>query len=457
YPFFMMFGRDARVPSDLFFGENPNLPPTPEEDEELQSDKVVEDLVSTFFVENLSIVESVRHIHDWKGDKNVPLRITPIYKQRGQLRVCYLHTLSWNRLALMLRKRLYSYDVMLGLPHLLNRLVWAFNIDVLYIKLTPCASGASGSCPGYAGNLKEKFQKSLTSPGLPKGSSIVVFHKLSDGLRTPVPPSGFRLDDSGTLWNKDSILVSPETPPVGISLWDSHTAPQLVDAPYLQGAFEVSETYLFATDDVVEVTSRNEPRTKHEFIQQMLTGLDAAYSIARVRAREEQEQLARESEASTKDAHKFEIGDLAWLSVPLRTTYTEHGVLTEKFMFRWCGPVRVIDVFGHDSQSNAKIVETYPGQERVVRHVHISRLRPYTKRIPLDSAERAADESQDDFETEVRNWENARILSRKPRGLQPTDTGMNRQLMRMLDPTFTEEDITNPELTIEKLKKFWFN
>ncbi|KAJ3278193.1 hypothetical protein HDU76_009986 [Blyttiomyces sp. JEL0837] len=126
-------------------------------------------------------------------------------------------------------------------------------------------------------------------------------------------------------------------------------------------------------------------------------------------------------------------------------------------MFRWCGPVRVINVFGHDSKSNVTVVETYPGQERVVRHVHVSRLRPYTTRIPLDSAERAAEEAKDDFATELRNWEQARILKRKPRGLQPTDTGISLQLLKMFDPTFSEEDISNPEMRIEKLKKHWFN
>ncbi|KAJ3267662.1 hypothetical protein HDU76_011688, partial [Blyttiomyces sp. JEL0837] len=122
--------------------------------------------------------------------------------------------------------------------------------------------------------------------------------------------------------------------------------------------------------------------------------------------------------------------------------------------YRWIGPVRIVKIHGTDSKSQIDVVETYPGYEIVRRTVHVSRLRLYTYLEPEDNAEYAARIAQPDIEAELDLWKNNRLLQRKPRGEQPTDTGLNRRIMKALYPDFTDEDVTNPEFKVERILKF---
>ncbi|KAJ3277378.1 hypothetical protein HDU76_010403, partial [Blyttiomyces sp. JEL0837] len=127
------------------------------------------------------------------------------------------------------------------------------------------------------------------------------------------------------------------------------------------------------------------------------------------------------------------------------------GMLSEKFQYRWIGPVRVVEIHGTDSQSSIEIVKTYPGYEIVHRTIHISRLRPYTYLEPEDNAQLATLDLQPDMEKEIQQWTDARLLRRKPRGEQPMDTGINCFIMQSLYPDFTKEDIVNPEFRIDHI------
>jgi len=98
---------------------------------------------------------------------------------------------------------------------------------------------------------------------------------------------------------------------------------------------------------------------------------------------------------------KFQIGDLVWVSIPLKTDARTASriALPKKFKFRWAGPMRIVA----ESVDNNRftLVETFPDGSVISRQANAARLRHYTLRTPLDSAEKAVANIDDDFEREV--------------------------------------------------------
>ncbi|KAJ3276945.1 hypothetical protein HDU76_010484, partial [Blyttiomyces sp. JEL0837] len=218
--------------------------------------------------------------------------------------------------------------------------------------------------------------------------------------------------------------------------------------------FLVRMTFLTRFEDETTIDPRS-GITYDDFSRLTITRMHSARDFVRQLA--EADQSTRQVSYKARPSHEFQIGDYAWLAAPLRTRHTSQGMLSEKFQYRWIGPVRIVGIHGTDSQSSIDIVETYPGYEIVRRTVHISRLRPYTYLEPEDNAELATLDSQPDIETEIQQWTDARLLRRKPRGEQPTDTGLHRRIMQALYPDFTQDDVDNPEFRIDYIVKFRYN
>ncbi|KAJ3277782.1 hypothetical protein HDU76_010175 [Blyttiomyces sp. JEL0837] len=192
--------------------------------------------------------------------------------------------------------------------------------------------------------------------------------------------------------------------------------------------------------------------TQDDFSQLTQSRMTAAGDLACEFA--ELNPQTRQSTDSARFSHEFQVGDYALLAAPLRTRHTSEGILSEKFQYPWVGPVCIVGIHGTDSQSSIDIVQTYPGYEIALRTVLISHLQPYTCLKPEDNTELATLDPQPDIENEIQQWNDARLLRPKPRGEQPTDTGLHRCMMQALYPDFTSKDIVNPEFRINHIVKF---
>ena len=84
----------------------------------------------------------------------------------------------------------------------------------------------------------------------------------------------------------------------------------------------------------------------------------------------------------------------------------------------------------------------------------MSRLRPFSYRAPVDSAEEAANEAQDDYEKEVMSWSEKTILTRRPTGTQQQLSGKNIEWRRFFDPSYSHEDEDSPLYEINRLVQF---
>jgi hypothetical protein len=88
------------------------------------------------------------------------------------------------------------------------------------------------------------------------------------------------------------------------------------------------------------------------------------------------------------------------------------------------------------------------------REVHVSRLRPFTIRLPLDSAEEALYKSpSEELNEELANLKDATVLQKTPTK-QKTAFGKSPEWSKKWDPLFVDEDITDPEFVVEKILKF---
>ena len=148
----------------------------------------------------------------------------------------------------------------------------------------------------------------------------------------------------------------------------------------------------------------------------------------------------------------FEIGDLVWVSIPLKTDSRTASkiALPKKFKFRWSGPMRII---GSSIDKNRfTLVETFPDGSVISRQANASRLRPYTLRTPIDSAEKAAVNAQDNFEEEIKRWESARIHKRRPK--YRFAVGTHPELLRRYDTDYIDYKFEEKDFLVEMLVDF---
>ncbi|KAJ3162210.1 hypothetical protein HK101_000760, partial [Irineochytrium annulatum] len=88
---------------------------------------------------------------------------------------------------------------------------------------------------------------------------------------------------------------------------------------------------------------------------------------------------------------------------------------------------------------------------RVMTHLAArGRLRPYTERIPVDSAEDAAKLAGDDYDADLQKLKNAEVRTKRPN--TPIAHGINPQLRRQFEDEYDpEKEAEDPEFEIEKL------
>ncbi|KAI8850234.1 hypothetical protein BC829DRAFT_416284 [Chytridium lagenaria] len=177
---------------------------------------------------------------------------------------------------------------------------------------------------------------------------------------------------------------------------------------------------------------QDDPPSYRDYVNQLTSRLALAKSIL---LRESMKRRESASEKTNKSRHRFEIGDLVWLSVPLRTeaaTKDKESTI-KKFQFRWAGPMRVI---GHSPDNfRFNLVETLPDGRLLARTANSARMH--------------------DFEAEIEAWKSLRIVQRRPK--TKVAVGVNRELFRRFDADVLEADIDDPEFYVEKIDNHTFH
>ena len=240
----------------------------------------------------------------------------------------------------------------------------------------------------------------------------------------------------------------------GTKIWDSTTSPILVDLKLITERDITTLCYLNIDDDLANTFINNDNYNVEDYCVRLTNGLEYAYDYIKKRVKKDKDALREWSLENQDDEYQFKAGDRAWLAVPLNNR-AQSEKLPEKFLFRWVGPVRVIHVPLEENNAKTQItvVETFPGGEITVRTVHVSRLRPYTIRLPVDSAEDAARLAGDDYETEIKKFKTAVRLKKRPLGSQSIADTRDVEWLRRFDDEFDETEIENPSYEIEKIIK----
>jgi len=206
---------------------------------------------------------------------------------------------------------------------------------------------------------------------------------------------------------------------------------------------------------VNNVYSYHDPSFGNEFMSLTSNFHDYAqeaadrFRLARKVVKTEVEKQQKELRDSGKTYKEFKIGDLVWLSIPLKTDSRSASKiqLPKKFKFRWAGPMRIIS----ESVDNNRfvLVETFPDGSVIARHANAARMRPYTMRLPIDSAERAAATVADDFDAEIKRWEDAHIHQKAPK--YRFAAGTNPELLKRYEAEYLDREFEDQECLIEML------
>ncbi|KAI9309881.1 hypothetical protein BDR26DRAFT_996475 [Obelidium mucronatum] len=276
----------------------------------------------------------------------------------------------------------------------------------------------------------------------------------------------------GTFEDRTQVLFDPRTTELfmfrPVALWANSGQIWKLQAPlcalntphgeYFYFGEDLSTSYLESwlnEQDIDNLPKLSASERRKLAIKETLKGLQAAQEVIKAKVALKKAALAAKSRDADSAPHTFDVGDRAWLAIPLDGEAQRLGA-PKKFIFRWVGPVRIISQSGGDSESSFTVVETFPGGEITTREVHVGRLRPFTPRKPIDSAEAAVINSHPSFEEELETWKNkALLLTRRPvHSHQPLYT-TDPLLRKKLDPDYDPEDEVNPLYEIEKMVSVW--
>ena len=463
-----------RPPADMFFGVKPidiSSLPGRLADPEATSEFMTMDEIPPSGLEKLRI----------------PLRINQPYHRR----ILFIETSDFGRFFRSLMHRWYEYPVdASAVSKILYQLMQKMESDILYIAVRRTASTKPTTplLPKFitdpSGVRIRPTTVDCQNPANPR--TIHVFSR-NDALWSDVPPLRhqeqflnrpprlyYHLHHDGSLTqycdrlirnaqgqfeelSNMYVLVNPLRRPTGVPLWTSTSEtlpPLIIDSPIDMVEILPPPEICLLQDEQSGLVGQQETETTSQFIRSLRNGLDEAHKMMRLQMEKHASNLQDRRPGSPP--HSFEMGDRAWLSVPLSVSAQSTG-LPEKFLYRWSGPVRVIAQHGGDSGSRYRVVCTYPGGEIIARDVHVSRLRPYTKRIPVDAPTPLAD--TDDFDAELQAWKSAVILRRGVRAhWQQHAVGTNPVLLERFDDMYVPQDKTDPEFLIERLiSPLWNN
>ena len=463
-----------RPPADMFFGVKPidiSSLPGRLADPEATSEFMTMDEIPPSGLEKLRI----------------PLRINQPYHRR----ILFIETSDFGRFFRSLMHRWYEYPVdASAVSKILYQLMQKMESDILYIAVRRTASTKPTTplLPKFitdpSGVRIRPTTVDCQNPANPR--TIHVFSR-NDALWSDVPPLRhqeqflnkpprlyYHLNHDGSLTqycdrlirnaqgqfeelSNMYVLVNPSHRPAGVPLWASTSetpSPLIIDPPVDMLEILPPPEICLLQDEQSGLVGQQETETTSQFIRSLRNGLNEAHTMTQLQMEKHASRLQTRRPGSSP--HSFEMGDRAWLSVPLSVSAKSTG-LPEKFLYRRSGPVRVIAQHGGDSGSRYRVICTYPGGEIIARDVHVSRLRPYTARIPLDEPTPLAD--TDDFDAELQAWRSAVILRRGVRAhWQQHAVGTNPVLLERFDDMFVPQDKTDPEFRIERLlSPLWNN
>ena len=410
--------------------------------------------------------------------ENIPnikaVRLTPKRDRFDSLRIVVVKSKDIKTFILnQLPKRLWGYKVDFVDPsEIVKEFLKRFKIDILY--LVPVKSERPIKyikIPRFIKDGPTRWHCLETKSAKTKQFKLYVLYR--EGCISLEPyglESGFYLNQSNVLTQviaadadspfKIKVIVDPSVDQelVGTPLWNTETSPILLESvDELQSSEDYSYCYLMEEDPFGRILL-SMAYDVDDYCIQLVDRLRKSYDVITDSVQKQKSKLREKSLEREKDSYRFKIGDRAWLTVPLKGAAQREG-LPEKFLFRWVGPVRIITVLDTENGPGTQIsvVETFPGQEIAVRKVHVSRLRPYTVRVPVDSAEDAAILAGDDYETEIARWKKSKRLTRRPVGDQKIADATDVEWLRRYDDEFDEEDISRPLYEVEKILNAGFD
>jgi hypothetical protein len=426
----MMFGRDAVTPADLRFG--------------VSTDDIFGEANP-----DLAFVA----VTNADNDESLP-----------KYRVVFQRSSIWKTTTNAWGKACTDsqYPLDMADRSLIAELINKFKINILYILMTSTKNVALPPLVEVPNAQYHRLRRSITlvdSNGVRSRCSVHVYHPglvgSIAGQRT------FYLDEGGRLMRDSQVLIDPYkwrelsfTP-----LWKSTIAASYidVDATVSYGTNRHPAEICF-TD--AEEEAYRQALSDHRLVaKDYSVQLPARLQLARLHIQRHLAKLSHANEESNAlPRHEFDIGDLVWLSSPMKSEIKRwkpdaNNPATQqqkKFMFRWIGPVRVV---GRSlNKNNYSLVEVLPDGRLLPRLANACRLRPYVPAIPLDSAEAAAMDAvgKDNFDEEVERWRDLRIVKRRPK--MEMAPGVNRELFIRFDPDAAYVDPDDPEFFIEKLR-----
>jgi hypothetical protein len=508
-PFYLMFGRDPRLPADMFLG----VPPVTEEEFPTPSEQVLQDLELTTLISLLEdssptpitllkrktvttsdssmnpVLESLAN--DFNPVKYLPppvilprkpvaWMISDTTNSITGLRIAFLRTHNLKAFCMQyLPSKLYSYPVEIPLYSLLMKLFSVFNIDLFYIVNEP--GSKMFRLPQTAGDHRLTFYGAQSNRHL-KSTKICIMNaekRVTFGTKFPEvtisSPPFYHVDTNGSLWfghatvdtpNNYRVLLNKDSSVsqiIGTALWTGVTSPILLTLPTIAGLIQDQPTTLVlnTTDNVMDINSANKNLQLRcsDYIQRLSQGMDIAFKVVKEKVLTAQEKLRQLSIEEDTPSYEFRVGDRAWLAVPLEANARSLEV-NPKFLFRWAGPVRIVSIPDDKSTSNSQyqVIETFPGREVASRIVHVGRLRPYTLRLPIDDPDAIGADSSDDFQKELEDLKNSRHVKRRPAGLQRKAVGTHPEWLLRFDDEFDPElEEESPLYVIDKIIKHGFS
>lgn len=342
-------------------------------------------------------------------------------------------------------------------PHfILSELCRKENIDILYILLFQ--RDKPFHMPYLTGMPRVHCRiSSVTNPEL--SGWIIVYSR----LQTPGSYHKFGLELTSTLTlaapdiypdeitvSRDGILkvakrvfidpndfIGNNRPPHFHPLDDSTaiTAPVSVTDPTA-----ITAIILYSDDNQEAICDANTPNQWEDFLRSTISKLTASRQFAQ----KTYDKYCDQRILRERVTKPLQLGDLVYLSIPLQNVSRKKGnnkAKSPKFMFRWAGPMRIAGI--SEDGTRLTLVETFRDGSIMSRLANLSRVRPFTPRLPKDSPKFATNRSHDDFEEEIRQWGQKRVVQRAPKHkfLPRTPIGLLRwREAEMLDDNDLESE-----------------
>ncbi|KAJ3088168.1 hypothetical protein HDU96_004229, partial [Phlyctochytrium bullatum] len=474
-PFFLMFGRDARIPAELFFGD-----PSFEEDQKDADSGVDEDEILAAYMTLGDETEASEAPADApaegaeqaKPEVQAAVNVPEPEPSGSEPRVAIWMVKNMGSALRTMLSKLFSHPATLPPNETIGLIMDRFNLDALYIVHDRLNDSARGKVPMWPQFITED-ERAFGFEIRTKDCHLLIRIYTKKGFKLTMRPNSdsYWLTHDARLYRGPKMVYDPHgsIPFRGRPLWPSTGSP-----PTLVTLEE--DTALAAVDDLdteedeffpllapletgvcYAVTQWDKDLAKllkanptvgiADFAVELTNRLRIARGLAAENIRRAQDHMAERSAENDRE-YDFKEGDRVWLAVPLRPATGE--LRNTKFLFKWAGPMRIV---GREGEK-FKLIEVIPGGSIIPRIANRGRMRPYTQRRPVDKAEKAAAEAADDYEQELEKWlKDFNVLYKRPPGREEA-SGVNRWFRQRFDEDYDPElDLDDPQYEIEKITK----